>query len=139
MFSREETAIMIHKNLSIFVRATSVLLLALSLAAVPTVAADHGDTGRHVVGDDVIDTPVEEHESHDDQHGGPGGHLPASSLNVDLVGQVTVSDAAPGLIADVGVLKNTAYLAQFSPGCTNGGNGGGELLLYDMLGRKNNL
>src|SRR5919106_1256542 len=115
---------MVHNNLSVFVRATSVLLLALSLAAVPTVAADHGDTGGHVVGDDVIDTPLEEHQSHDDQHGGTGGHLPASSLNVELVGQVTVSDARAGLISDVGVLGNFAYLGQFSPGCTPDGGGG---------------
>lgn len=115
---------MLHKNLSTLVRATSVLLLAFSLTAAPSVAADHGDRGGHVVGDEVIDTPVEEHQSHNDQHGGTGGHLPASSLNVDLVGQVTVSDATPGLISDVGVLKNTAYLGQFSPGCASGGGGG---------------
>src|SRR6266508_4773068 len=120
---------MVHKNLRIFVQATSVLLLAFSLTAAPSVAADHGDTGGHLVGDDVIDTPVEEHQTHEEQHGGPGGHLPASSLNVDLVGQVTVSDAAPGLISDVGVLGHTAYLGQFSPGCTNGGNGGGVYIV----------
>ena len=79
MFSREETAIMVHKNLRIFVQVTSVVLLALALAAVPSAAADHGETGGHVVGDEVIDTPVEEHQAHDEQHGGPGGHLPASS------------------------------------------------------------
>jgi hypothetical protein len=94
---------------------------------VPFAAAHH--EGTHLVGDDVIDTPIEEHQSHDDQHGGAGGHLPASNLNVELVGQVTVSDAAPGLISDVGVLGNTAYLGQFSPGCTNGGNGGGVYIV----------
>jgi len=29
----------------------------------------------------------------EEQHGAPGGHLPGSGLNVDLVGQVTVSGA----------------------------------------------
>lgn len=53
--------------------------------------ADHGDTGGHLVGDDVIDTSIEEHQSHDEQQGGPGGHLPASSLNVELVGKLNVS------------------------------------------------
>ena len=78
------------------------------------------------------DTPIEADELHEEfvtdgpagQHGGTGGHLPGSSLNVELVGQLTVSDAAPGLISDVGVLGNTAYLGQFSPGCASGGAGG---------------
>jgi len=78
------------------------------------------------------DTPLEADELHEEfvtdgpavQHGGTGGHLPGSSLNVDLVGQLTVNDASPGLISDVGVLGNTAYLGQFSPGCASGGAGG---------------
>lgn len=119
---------MIHKKLRMFVRATSLLLVSLAVMTVPLAAAY--DEGVHVVGDDVIDTPVEEHQSHDDQHGGTGGHLPASSLNVELVGQVTVSDARPGLISDVGVLGNFAYLGQFSPGCTP--DGGGGVYIVDM-------
>src|SRR3972149_2035948 len=111
-----------------------LLLMALILTAVGVVLADQiGE--RHVVGDGVIDTPLEADELHhgggitdgDDageQHGAPGGHLPASSLNVQLVGQLTVSDAAPGLISDVAVLGNTAYLGQLSPGCLPDGGGG---------------
>lgn len=119
---------MIYRNLHVVIRAASIFLIALSLMSVPSAAADHQDI--HLVGDDVIDTPLEEHQSHDDQHGGPGGHLPASSLNVELVGQVTVSDARAGLISDVGVLKNFAYLGQFSPGCTP--DGGGGVYIVDM-------
>jgi hypothetical protein len=58
------------------------------------------------------------------QHGGVGGHLPASSSNVELVGKVRVHDAAPGIVADVATLGNYAYLTQFSPGCTADGAGG---------------
>ena len=105
---------MIQKKLRIVIRAASVLMIAMSFLSVPSAAADHQDI--HLVGDDVIDTPVEEHGSHDDQHGGPGGHLSPSSLNVDLIGQVTVHDARAGLISDVGVLGNFAYLGQFYPG-----------------------
>jgi len=51
----------------------------------------------------------------DDQHGGPGGHLPGSSHNVELVGSITVSGAngadKPGHIADVASHRNFAYLA----------------------------
>jgi hypothetical protein len=119
---------MIYQNTRILIRAASVLILAMSLMTVPSAAADHQDV--HLVGDDVIDTPVEEHQSHDDQHGGAGGHLPASSLNMELVGQVTVHDARAGLISDVGVLGNFAYLGQFSPGCTP--DGGGGVYIVDM-------
>jgi hypothetical protein len=57
-------------------------------------------------------------------HGGPGGHLPPSSKNVQVVGKLRVSDAAPGIVADVGTFRNYAYLAQFSPGCTADNAGG---------------
>jgi hypothetical protein len=60
----------------------------------------------------------------DDQHGGAGGHLPTSSLNVQLVGKVRVHDAAPGIVADVATFRNFAYLTQFSPACTSRGAGG---------------
>jgi hypothetical protein len=119
---------MIHKKLRLMVRATGLLLLSMAVMTAPLAAADHQDI--HIVGDDVIDTPLEEHQLHDDQHGAPGEHLPASSLNVELVGQVTVNDARPGLISDVGVLKNFAYLGQFSPGCTP--DGGGGVYIVDM-------
>lgn len=110
---------MVHKKLRMFVRATSLLLLSLAVITVPLAAAHH--EGTHLVGDDVIDTPVEEHQAHDDQHGGAGGHLPASSLNVELVGQVTVSNIVPGRISDVGLLGNYAYLGAFNQPCGSGG------------------
>jgi hypothetical protein len=56
------------------------------------------------------------------QHGGTGGHLPPTSLNVQLVGKVRVHDAAEGRIADVGTYGNYAYLGIFdSPDCGKGG------------------
>ena len=117
-----------------FTLVSVLLLVALILATVGGAAA-LDQALRHVVGDGIVDTPLEADELHhgegitdgDDtgqQHGAPGGHLPASSLNVQLVGQLTVSDAAPGLIPDVGVLGNFAYLGQFSPGCLPDGGGG---------------
>jgi hypothetical protein len=109
---------MVHKKLRIFVRATGLLFLAMSLMAVPLVIAHEQDGGHsHIVGDGVADTPLEmdQLQTQMDQHGAPGGHLPGSSLNVDLVGQVTVSGATgvdkPGHIADVAVGGNYAYLA----------------------------
>jgi hypothetical protein len=81
--------------------------LALAFTAVPA--------GAH---------PGESDGTIEGQHGGTGGHLPASSLNVELVGKLRVHDAAPGIVADVASFGNYAYLTQFSPACTSRGAGG---------------
>lgn len=81
-----------------------------------------GDPDRtHRLGDAAIDTPLEVDAAqeaahgHDDQHGGGGGHLPASSENMELVGKLEVSGAVggdkPSHIADVASFGNYAYLA----------------------------
>ena len=59
-----------------------------------------------------------------DQHGPSSGHLPATSLNVQLVGKLRVHDAAKGVVADVGTLGNYAYLTGFNPLCATQGHGG---------------
>jgi hypothetical protein len=46
-----------------------------------------------------------------DQHGPSTGHLPPTSENVELVGKLRVSGAAPAHIADVAAFGNYAYLA----------------------------
>lgn len=109
-------------NVTLLPRRIWRLCLIGAVALFPLFSA--GTFGPHVIGDGVTDTPLEAHELHtglsDDedslQHGGPGGHLPGSSENVELVGQLTVSDATPGRIADVGVLGHHAYLAAFDDG-----------------------
>lgn len=98
--------------------ATMAMLVS---AAVPLASGHEGDPRHHThrVGDGVDDTPLEMEQAleriDDEQHGGPGGHLPGSSSNVDLVGSVTVSGAVgvdkPGHIADVASFGNYAYLA----------------------------
>jgi hypothetical protein len=60
------------------------------------------------------------------QHGMPEGHLPGSSANVRLVGDLEPTDEfgpiADGQIADLAVFKNFAYLNSWSePTCTKGG------------------
>ncbi len=84
---------------------------------VGTASAHSSNSGPDVggrVGDDTI-LIGDEIDDHDAQHGPADGHLPGSSLNVDLVGQVTVSGAVggdkPGHIADVAAFGNYAYLA----------------------------
>ena len=68
--------------------ALTVLIFA------PAAAGDRPGDHPHATADGVADTPFEAQELLDDQHGGVGGHLPGSSLNVELVGQVTVSGSS---------------------------------------------
>jgi hypothetical protein len=61
-----------------------------------------------------------------DQHGGPGGHLPASSANVELISKLEPTNRfgpiVPGQIADLAVYKNFAYLNSWNEDtCTKGG------------------
>jgi hypothetical protein len=99
--------------------------LALVLVAVfATAAAGGPDTRdeRRIIGDDKVDTPVEAHALHDAQHGAEGGHLPGSSKNVRLIGQVDIEGAAPGRVADVAAFRDYAYLTVRDPeGCSGAG------------------
>jgi hypothetical protein len=77
-----------------------------------------------VAGALAFGTGAAAHPDPDDQHGGSGGHLPPSSLNVQLVGKLRVAPVGPGWVADVATFRNHAYLNQFSPGCADDGRGG---------------
>jgi hypothetical protein len=100
------------------VTLTGALVFVLATAA----AAPGGHDKRRIIGDDKADTPVEAHALHDQQHGGPGGHLPGSSENVELIGQVDIEGAAPGRVADVSAFGNYAYLTVRDPeGCFDAG------------------
>jgi hypothetical protein len=60
------------------------------------------------------------------QHGPLTGHLPGSSANVELIGELEPTDAfgpiVEGQIADLAVYKNFAYLNSWNePTCTKGG------------------
>src|SRR5215472_6296995 len=58
-------------------------------------------------------------ESH--QHGGDGGHLDANGKDVTLVGKARVNNARTGVVSDVGVLGNYAYLGAFNSEPCEGG------------------
>ena len=78
-------------------------------------------TYRRSLSDEVIDSPVEHHE-HPGQHGEDDGHLPGSSANVDLVGQLDIRGAAEDRVADVAAFGNHAYLTVRDPeGCSDAG------------------
>jgi hypothetical protein len=116
-----------------FMPIGSVLLMATILAAIGS-AADgprNPQQSGQAPGDGGADTLLEvdllQHEGGitdflaAEQRGGRQGHLPPSNLNVELVGQLTVSDIVPGRISDVGALGNFAYLGAFAEPCGSGG------------------
>ena len=92
--------------------------LALTGAGV-AVAAVTGGTPTST--DGAFDSAVvASHANH--KHGGQDGHLPGSTQNLRLVGQMKVNDDEAGRVADVGVHKGYAYLTAFNDGdCTKGG------------------
>lgn len=99
----------------------ALLTLAASAVLVPN-AAGHPDHYH-----DPVDTG-DSYYYGDDQHGGDGGHLPASSKNVALIGKLDTLTSVPGGISDVAGYKKHAYLGAFHPECPGrnaGGQGGG--------------
>jgi len=79
-------------------------------------------TYRRSLTDEVADSPLEQHAAHDQQHSEPGGHLPGSSENVELVGQLDIEGAAAGRVADVSAYGDYAYLTVRDPeGCSDAG------------------
>lgn len=106
--------------------ALGAALMALSiLAAAGPAVAHHPDGPQHGWSTyDPADGPAPADDPKD-QHGAPGGHLPASSHNVELVGMVELTDRDGG-IADVSYFDGYAYLNAFNSECANvGGNGTG--------------
>ena len=88
--------------------------LSLALASTLALVAAGLAVGHDPVqSDGAIDAARGVHGRAHHQHGGTDGHLLEGSSNVDLIGQVTVGDAAEGKIADVGVWNGFAYLASF--------------------------
>ena len=95
------------------IRTSHAVVSATVLVLVAAPAIGHpGD----VHNDGIVDSGVE--AAH--QHGGDEGHLPPSSDNVDLIGQLDVEPPEGG-IADVAVKGDYAYLAAWQPYCPNAG------------------
>ena len=83
---------------------SAVLAFTLGLAGVAIAHTAPWDDG-------VVDSAKEEHGHKHGQHGDEGGHLPATSRNIDLVSKLKLKNVVPEKIADVGVHKGFAYLA----------------------------
>jgi len=103
------------KNL--FIRGIGLLVLLLALAMVPLASAGPPDPGD---GDDDFFTGMH------DQHGPSVGHLPGSSLNVEVVGRLDLT-SFDGDISDVSALQSSsdgkwyAYLGDWGAKCQTGG------------------
>ena len=65
--------------------------------------------------------------AHDGQHGTTDDHLLGTGAfgGVDLVGRVEISDVEEGLISDVAVFGNYAYLGRYTSASCEGPEGGG--------------
>ncbi len=99
-------------------RSLQAALGALVLFVGTGVAGARGAAeGQRAISDDDIETTLQDHA----QHGGAGGHLAASSANVELVGKVRLSGIVPGRISDVGTLGDYAYLGAYNEPCGSGG------------------
>lgn len=108
---------------------------AMLLSAAGIALGDDPGHRAHRIDDGAADTPIEMDElqaalEDDDhgQHGGTGGHLPASSSNMALIGRLTVSGAVgvdkPSHIADVAAFRDYAYLSARRPNTSPCGTGG---------------
>lgn len=76
-------------------------------------------TYRRSLTDESLDAPVDGHHG---QHSANDGHLPGSSENVELVGQLDIAGAAADRVADVPAHGNYAYLTVRDPeGCSDAG------------------
>ncbi len=103
---------------------TAIFMLAASTAFAP-VAFGHPDS--------------DDNYHHDDQHGSDGGHLPASSKNVNLIGKIDNLTSVDGGISDVAAFRKHAYLGAFHPECTgrNAAGQGGGVHVVDMRDPEN--
>ena len=81
------------------------LLVAIAFATAISSAVAHDGLSSS---DGAIDNAK---ATHGHQHGGEGGHLPATSENVELVSKLELKNVVPDKIADVGVFDGYAYLA----------------------------
>jgi hypothetical protein len=101
-------------------KAGSAFVLLVIFVVTATLSAGAATAGPEG-GSDPVPTPVGGNEPIG-RHGEPGGHLPGSSRNVELLGRVDIAGAAPGRVADVSAFRNHAYLTVRDPaGCSDSG------------------
>src|SRR6266545_3874135 len=118
---------------------TPVLVLAALLALfLPAPGAGASSDPPRDTDDDVVDSPVEAAQVLD-QHGGMGGHLPASSANVELVGKVRltnvpggVGDSTPAISPNIGGVHTVhSAFAWYVPGANPPTTGKAYVMMAD--------
>jgi hypothetical protein len=96
-------------------------LALVAVLSTMAMTAAHPGHGGHITGDDDFYSAHHEH-----QHGTSAGHLPASSSNVELVGQLRVVNFNED-VSDVSALQSSsddkwyAYLGDWGAKCQTGG------------------
>ena len=100
-----ESRLSTDRGLSRVGKVTALTGAAVVLAA--TAATAHTSS----VEDGAYDNAKATHGHDQHQHGGTEGHIDVANYNIDLVSKLELSRVVEGKIADVGVYKNTAYLA----------------------------
>ncbi len=78
---------------------------------VVVMAAPTATAHTAAVEDGAYDNAKATHGHDQRQHGGTGGHIDVENQGIDLVSKLRLSRVVEGKVADVGVHKNTAYLA----------------------------
>jgi hypothetical protein len=82
---------------------------AAALMVTATAAVAHEDSGY--IEDGAYDNAKATHGHDTQQHGGDEGHLEARNTGFDVVSKLAMSRVSEGKVADVGIFKDTAYLA----------------------------
>ena len=119
------SVVQVLRGATMFALAAILLVAAGVASATPVKRASTDRAPFATAGGDSSDTDSSfSGDRH--QHGGSDGHLPGSSKNVKLVGELELTgqfgDVVPGQIADLSVFKNFAYLNSWSEeSCTRGG------------------
>jgi hypothetical protein len=93
-------------------RVNAIALIAVLVGACLTIPAASAE-------DEIFDDGAVLVDSH--QHGLPGGHVDSGHDAVTLIGKGRVTNARPGIVSDVGVLGDYAYLGAFASTPCQGG------------------
>jgi hypothetical protein len=89
--------------------AKATALAGAAVMVTATAAVAHN--GSTYVEDGAYDNAKATHGHDTHQHGGTEGHIDVENYGIDLVSKLQLARVVEGKIADVGVYKDTAYLA----------------------------
>jgi hypothetical protein len=95
----------------------SAALALFTVVSTAGIGYTHGEFAKQRAGADRNINSKKEVYQHGHQHGGAGGHLPATNKDVALIGKQKVTNT-PDRVSDVAVLGDFAYLGKWAAGLT---------------------